>query len=243
VLTNTSSEAIYLPIKFTYTTDTFVNHTNISYVGNSQLIKSIEDGMFKEEFTYDGDKLLRSVESQKTSPTNWTVRNSYTYALNVNGDITRKNQFHADTLLIGYWLANYNSSRKIVKIESYNVVKSIGTLNRKMEFEYDAAGNIKTAAITSYYGTTPSVSTYSYEYDNKNGIFKHVKNQLLLFSNTKWAAHQANNMLKEFSGETVVTAANEYNEYNTSGYPTKFANIDPTASTAPVNIVVDYTIR
>lgn len=244
VLTNTESK-IYLPVKLTsFINDTIIGSTTITYVGNTSLIASVEDDMFKEEFTYGQGELLKSIEYQKTGPNNWAQRNSYTYESNANGDIIRKNAMYGDTLLVGYWLINYGPTGKVTSTESYNVVKSVSTLDRKAEFEYDVVGNVKTTMITTYYGTTPSTSTYNYEHDNKNGVFKHVKNQPLFFiGNSKNVYHIINNIVKEVSGQGVTLWSTAYSEYNASGYPMKLTEQDPKSAVPPRTTIIEYDVK
>lgn len=231
VLTITDSK-IYLPVKFTYAVDTFLSYQNITYVENTQLISSIEEGMLKREFIYHGDKLQKVIRYQKDMVAKeWRKIYEDIYELNSNGDVDRINTKRASNgENSSYQLFTYNSQRLTsVQYYTYRTLE-FAEHTYTNSYEYDIFGNIK-KLIESRPGSDALI--VNFEYDNKNGIYKYVKNQ-------GGNLNKNNNVIKNsVNHPNAVLFSNTYLEYNSAGYPVKYI---ATSSTTPVTttVTVEY---
>ncbi|MFD1628564.1 fasciclin domain-containing protein [Pseudopedobacter beijingensis] len=239
VLTNTESK-IYLPVKISYTIDDTINAgiTNIAYVGNTSLIASVEDNMFKEEFVYNEGKIQKATRFQKNGAS-WIKRYDVNYEINGEGEISRMNIMRADTLN-DYMLVSYNSSQKVSLIKYYNTHAALS--HREANYEYDVKGNV--VKFTDFYpGGDKGV--VGYQYDNRNGIFKHVKNQALLINSllSDGIFYMGNNVVKnQVDNPGMITFENTNYEYNDWGYPVKYIKNSSTSS-VPVTITIEYDVK
>lgn len=234
VLTNTDPK-IYLPVKFTYTKDALETYESvIKYVENTQLMASVEEPIFKQEYFYNEDKLQKVIRYQRDMPgSEWRKQLEEIYEFNKNGDVSRINTKVVSGLNLrnsSYRLYTYNA-QKLASIQHYQYRGPDFIDEERMvtnSYEYDVLGNVTKEV---QFWENRDVFSVRYEYDNKNGIYKYVKNQWLsLFKN--------NNVIKNFVDDvpSPILFTNNYLEYNAAGLPTKYIETNTTSGARTVTV-------
>ncbi|MBC7566284.1 MAG: hypothetical protein H7223_04895 [Pedobacter sp.] len=199
-----------LPVRFT-TTDLTVD---LIYMENTALITEIKfSGGIRYLMTY-ADKVLKKLQKYKDN-----VHVQSVDYLITDGRITRVTRLEVrekvTTPAEKYYL-EYNASFQINNIKTYAANNSLLSDNT---LEYKVDGNLLSSAIA----TGSLISSYTYSYDIRNGIFQSVLFcQLLKMEiNEVFFTPGTNNILNLFNSRSQKENVDYEYTYTTDDFPTE----------------------
>ncbi|ULC58091.1 hypothetical protein MBM09_09180 [Flaviramulus sp. BrNp1-15] len=200
-----------------------------------RIVETYEGETYTTTFTYDGNKLITYDEGD-----GW--KNIFTYE---DEKLVREDQF-AENELNAYVILEYNTDGSLSNFREYFLEPSgLGGIVTKNIFEYNTDNTITqtiyrgdatsqtdfshTYIITMQNDNIKSIvdshDSYSYEYDDKNGVFKNIHNIEILniLSENEFGAlifGNTNNVINanDFEGSDEYNETYEYT-YNDNSYP------------------------
>ncbi|MBF4494389.1 hypothetical protein IRZ83_18805 [Flavobacterium sp. JLP] len=235
---NSKSENLILPktIKLSDPNYSSENLTNtFKYDGNK--IVSITNERGKTEYTYNGNLIVKEVNSSTATGIQKEI--SYSYA---NGKLAKALTVVPNNY--SYELVYTDNNDGTFKVESYSINQKTGvkTKSNNVETLTFSNGNLNKAVLT--YGNT--VETNVYDYDTQSNPFKNIEGFNLLNRvdiSSQLNILSANNIIKQTSFniyDTVVSDLTIYTskyDYDTKGYPIKKTLNNPDGT---VNKIYEY---
>jgi hypothetical protein len=187
----------------------------IKYLGNTASITSIafDKSLRKVYFSYK--------DGQVFSPAMANNSRGEEYYIDYFKD-AKQNTFKVSTYLylgklltpIGRYLLVYNSLNQIEEVKYYAGAESLLSTHH---FSYDLATNRNSIIINN-----EEAKKEIFTFDQKNGIFKHVENVMLL--SLEVPHHLFNSIANNVNSRSGTPATQDYHytyEYNTDGYPSQ----------------------
>lgn len=205
-----TTEQIFIPIKFQ--SDKLA--INLKYTDNTASLTEIAntDG-YTTTITYQ-QLLPKQIKRFRNS-------NAYSFTdfETTNGNIAKIKSFNEDGRLntpTGHYLLNYDAK----KISTINYYNASNILIQQKKINYNSSGTITDFILNDLSETGNS---FTYTYDLKNGIFKHVKQTQLLLPELSYSFfnYSESNVISCTSLKTPQENILYTYEYNSDGYPSK----------------------
>jgi hypothetical protein len=205
------STARLIPIKIESPLETIT----IKYLGNTASITSIvfDKTLRKVYFSYKDGEVFSPAMANNSRGEEYYIdyfKDAKQNTYKVSTYIYLKTHFTP----IGRYLLTYNSLNQIEEVKYYAGAESLLSTHN---FHYDLATNRNSIIINN-----EEDKKESFTFDQKNGIFKHVENVMLL--SFEIPHHLFNSIANNVNSRSGSPPAQDYHytyEYNTDGYPSQ----------------------
>ena len=216
-----SSDSSILPKTSTYIDpeDASKNETTtISYNGNK--VTKMESSYYRNVYTYTGDLITQTVQTEDYDDNVYTIVTEYTYT-NDNKLATETHTTYSSQNTERHkskYTYTYNSNGTIFKNYYYFDEDNKEVLSKQTATLTVANGNL--VKIETYYDFDESTHTETYEYDNKNSFYKNILGMNKLYISTDGESG-VNNLTKYTSSKYPSDNYTVQYTYNEQGFPTE----------------------
>jgi len=206
------------------------NTSQLFSYSNGNYLTKIEygDGSFAV-LTYDASKQPLSFQLLKGN----VLSHESEYVLNATGQVVRINQYKVSGASIspdGYCLLEYNIAGQLVKLSDYSQAKKL--INERIR-TYTVSGNLLSESSTSTHETA------TYNFDEKEAIFKHVAHADLFALGTgdQLLTSALNNITNRKTAENGSSDQSYSYVYNKTGYPQSISYKKGTVTVSNAKVV------
>jgi len=189
--------------------------------GNTGQLFSYSNGNYLTKIEYgDGSAAVLTYDSNNQPLTFQSLKGNVLnheseYVLNATGQVVRINHYSVSGASIspdGYCLLEYNTAGQLSRLSDYSKAKKL--LNERVR-TYTASGNLLSERSTA------TQETATYNFDEKEAIFKHVAyaDLFALGTGDQLLTSAVNNITNRKIAENGSTDQSYTYVYNKSGYP------------------------